>query len=76
MTSLPLPLSPANVTVTSLTATDRKIRSNRRIVGEVITGSSTIGDAGLRAGTAASVRRWRQRGATSATIAAASVGSG
>ena len=41
ITSLPEPLSPVNVTVTSLTATARRNRSNDRITGDAITGSST-----------------------------------
>ena len=41
MTSFPDPLSPTNVTVTSLLATARKTRSNARMTGELMSGSST-----------------------------------
>ena len=47
MTSLPEPLSPLNVTVTSLTATARSRRSKERITGDAITGSITT--SGVRA---------------------------
>jgi hypothetical protein len=47
ITSLPEPLSPTSVTVTSLAATAHRIRSNSRITGDWVTGSITIAGVGI-----------------------------